>query len=127
MEVKKYRLRAWLEGLRGHYVAPHLIKAIGLDPQMEGTEEELTAALKEAAQEHHRLFKTILYDVVKILRIELPEEKPKKKETKGEEEKQAPTQEETKEEKPKKEKTSTKKPAKKPTPKEEKPKKGGKK
>ena len=95
MEVKKYRLRAWLEGLRGHYVAPHLLKAIGLNPQMEGTEEELTAALKEAAQEHPRLFKTILYDVVKILRIELSEEKPKK------EEKPTPKKE-TKREKPKK-------------------------
>lgn len=85
MEVKKYRLRAWLEGLRGHYVAPHLLKAMKLDPQMEGTEEELTAALKDAAQKHPRLFKTILYDVVKILRIELPEEKPTpKKETKKE-------------------------------------------
>ncbi len=109
MEVKKYRLRAWLEGLRGHYVAPHLLEAIGLDPQMEGTEEELTAALREAAQEHPRLFKTILYDVVKILRIELSEEKPKKggkqntetKPAQKKEEKPTPTKE-TKKEKPKK-------------------------
>lgn len=62
-------LRTWVEKSVGHFVSARLFKITGLDPLMEGSEEELHRALHEAVQRYPGVFPR---DVVRLAEMYHP-------------------------------------------------------